>query len=239
MSWFDLYCLIRQMTTGWRLGGRACFAALVSAFLSHERFHAANAVDHLARIGRFKRCQAYRKIEKFLHRKTMNLDAVWQWLWDHYTAQLKDCFVLVDWTMWKESRQVLMAALVRAGRCLPFLAVAYQIRKMLRSQNRAEHAFFLLSGLLKRRDQQITCINNRGSARISLLKQLRRDNLGFLARVCHNTYFACEQYQGLLRDYSIKEGGLVYCRRPAGVDGQSRGESLQPAHGHREWLPRH
>ena len=54
MSWLDLYFLIRQMTTQWRLGGRSCFAALVSAFLYHERFHTANAVDHLARIGRFK-----------------------------------------------------------------------------------------------------------------------------------------------------------------------------------------
>ena len=46
MSWFDLYFLIRLMTTDWRIGGRTCFAALVSAFLYHERFHTANAVDH-------------------------------------------------------------------------------------------------------------------------------------------------------------------------------------------------
>jgi Transposase DDE domain len=209
MSWMDLYCLIRQMTTSWRLGGRSCFAALVSAFLYHERFHTANAVDHLARTRRFKRRQAYRKIEKFLHRKTMNLDAVWQWLWDHYTANLKDCFVLVDWTMWKDGRQVLMAALTHGGRCLPFLAVAYQVRKILRSQNQAEHAFFLLLSLLKRPQQQITCINDRGFARISLIKQLRLDDLRFITRVCHNTYFASPKYQGLLRDYPIKEGDLI------------------------------
>ena len=209
MSWLDLYCLIRQMTTGWRLGGRSCFAALVSAFLYHERFHTANAVDHLARTRRFNRRQAYRKIEKFLHRKTMNLDSVWQWLWDHYTAQIKDCFVLVDWTMWKDGRQVLMAALIHVGRCLPFLAVAYQVQKVLRSQNQAEHAFFLLLSLFKRADQMITCINDRGFARISLLKQLGQDHLHFITRVCHNTYFASEKYQGLLRDYAIQAGGLV------------------------------
>jgi Transposase DDE domain len=209
MSWLDLYCLIRQMTTDWRLGGRACFAALVSAFLYHERFHAANAVDHLARIRRFNRRQAYRKIEKFLHRKTMNLESIWQWLWDHYTAQIKDGFVLVDWTMWKDGRQVLMAALMHAGRCLPFLAVAYQIQKALRSQNQAENAFFLLLSLLKRPGQQITCINDRGFARISLIKQFHQDGLRFITRVCHNTYFASDQYQGLLRDYAIKGGGLV------------------------------
>ena len=44
MSWLDLYFLVRQMTTDWRLGGRTCFAALVSAFLYHERFHSSNAV---------------------------------------------------------------------------------------------------------------------------------------------------------------------------------------------------
>jgi hypothetical protein len=209
MSWLDLYFLVRQMTTGWRTGGRTCFAALVSAFLYHERFHSANAVDHLARIRRFARRKAYRKIEKFLHRKTMNLEAVWQWLWDHYTAQLKDCFVLVDWTMWRDGRQVLMAALAQAGRCLPFLAVAYQVQKLLRSQNQAEHAFFLLLSLLKRPNQQITCINDRGVARISLIKQLRLDDLRFITRVCHNTYFASDKYKGLLRDYAIKEGGLV------------------------------
>lgn len=209
MSWMDLYFLVRQMTTGWRLGGRACFAALVCAFLYHERFHTANAVDHLARTRRFKRRQAYRKIEKFLQRKTMNLDSVWQWLWDHYTAQIKDCFVLVDWTMWKDGRQVLMAALAHSGRCLLLFAVAYQIQKLLRSQNQAEHAFFLLLSLFKRPDQQITCINDRGFARISLVKQLRQDKLRFITRVCHNTYFANDRYQGLLRDYAIKEGGLV------------------------------
>lgn len=96
MSWVDLYLLVRQMTTGWKLGGRACFAAIVSAFLYHERYHTSNAVDHLARTRRFPRRKAYRKIEKFLHRKTINLEVVWQWLWDNYTAQIKDCFVLVD-----------------------------------------------------------------------------------------------------------------------------------------------
>jgi hypothetical protein len=197
------------MTTSWRLGSRSCFAALVSAFLYHERFHSANAVDHLARTRRFNRRHAYRKIEKFFHRKTINLDAVWQWLWNSYSAQIKDCFVLVDWTMWRDGRQVLMAALMHAGRCLPVLAVAYQIQKMLRSQNQAEHAFFLLLSLLKRPNQQITCINDRGFARISLLKHLRQDGLRFITRVCHNTYFASPQYQGLLRDYAIKEGGLV------------------------------
>ena len=209
MSWLDLYFLVRRMTTGWRTGGRTCFAALVSAFLYHERFHTSNAVDHLARTRHFKRRKAYRKIEKFLHRKAMKLDAVWQWLWDHYTAQIKDCFLLIDWTMWKDGRQVLMAALAHSGRCLPFFAVAYQIKKMLRSQNQAEHAFFLLLSLLKRANQQITCINDRGFSRISLVKQLRQRDLRFITRVCHNTYFSSPKYQGLLRDYAIKEGSLV------------------------------
>ena len=208
MSWIDLYFLVRQMTTSWRVGGRTCFAALVSAFLYHERFHTSNAVDHLAGIRRFPRRKAYRKIEKFLHRKTQNLDEVWQWLWNHYTSQLKDCFVLIDWTMWRDGRQVLMAALMHSGRCLPFLAVAYQVRKLLRSQNQAEHAFFLLLAMVRRSNQQITCINDRGFARISLVKQLRQHRLRFITRVCHNTYFSSSKYQGLLRDYQIKEGGL-------------------------------
>jgi hypothetical protein len=102
-----------------------------------------------------------------------------------------------------------MAALAHSGRCLPFLAVAYQVKKMLRSQNQAEHSFFLLLSLLKRSNQQITCINDRGFARISLVKQLRLRDLRFITRICHNTYFSSEKYQGLLRDYQIKEGGLV------------------------------
>ena len=209
MSWLDLYFLVRQMTTDWHIGGRTCFAALVSAFLYHERFHTANAVDHLARTRRFPRRKAYRKVEKFLHRKTMKLDSVWQWLWDHYTEQIKDCFLLIDWTMWKDGRQVLMAALAHSGRCLPLLAVAYQIKKIVRSQNQAEHAFFLLLSLLRGSNQQITCINDRGFARISLVKQLRLRGLRFITRVCHNTYFSSSKYQGLLRDYQIKEGCLV------------------------------
>ena len=209
MSWLDLYFLVRQMTTSWRTGGRTCFAALVSAFLYHERFHTSNAVDHLSRIRRFPRRKAYRKIEKFLHRKTQNLDSVWQWLWDHYTAQLRDCFLLVDWTMWRDGRQVLMAALAHSGRCLPLFAVAYQIKKILRSQDQAEHAFFSLLSLLRRENQQITCINDRGFARISLVKQFLQHDLRFITRVCHNTYFASSKYEGLLRDYSVKEGSLA------------------------------
>lgn len=209
MSWLDLYLLVRQMTTDWRLGGRTCFAALVCAFLYHERFHSSNAVDHLARTRRFKRRKAYRKIEKFLHRKSMKVDSVWQWLWDRYTAQIKDCFVLIDWTMWKDGRQVLMAALAHSGRCLPFLAAAYRVRELLRSQNQAEHSFFLLLSLLRRPNQQITCINDRGFARISLVKQLRQRRLRFITRVCHNTYFSSSKYKGLLRDYQIKEGIVV------------------------------
>jgi hypothetical protein len=89
------------------------------------------------------------------------------------------------------------------------LAVAYQVRKLLRSQNQAEHSFFLLLSLLKRPNQQITCINDRGFARISLVKQLRERNLHFITRVCHNTYFSSSKYEGLLRDYQIKEGELV------------------------------
>jgi hypothetical protein len=197
------------MTTDWRIGGRTCFAALVSAFLYHERFYTSNAVDHLSRTRRSNRRKAYRKIEKFLHRKTMNPDSVWQWLWDHYTAQIIDCFLLVDWTMWKDGRQVLMAAVAHSGRCLPLFAFAYQIKKILRSQNQAGHAFSLLLSLLGRSNQQITCINCRGFARISLVKQLRQHQLRFITRVCHDTYFASKTYQGLLRDYAIKEGGLV------------------------------
>ena len=60
MSWIDLYFLVRQMITTWRIGGRAYFVALVSAFLHHERFHTSNAVDHLSRTRRFKRRKAYR-----------------------------------------------------------------------------------------------------------------------------------------------------------------------------------
>jgi hypothetical protein len=111
--------------------------------------------------------------------------------------------------MWKDGRQVLMAALAHSGRCLPSFAVAYQIKKILRSQNQAEHAFFLLLSLLRRSNQQITCINGRGFARISPVKQLRLRQLRFITRVCHNTYFASKPYEGLLRDYAIKEGGLV------------------------------
>ena len=209
MSWIDLYLLVHQMTTSWRKGGRTCFAALVSAFLYHEHYHTSNSVDHLARIRHFARRKAYRKIEKFLHRKTHNLHPVWQWLWDHYTAQIKDCFVLIDWTMWRDGRQVLMAALAHSGRCLPFLAVAYQVRKVLRSQNQAEHAFFSLLGLLRHSNQQITCINDRGFARISLVKQFAQRNLRFITRVCHKTYFSSPKYKGLLREYQIKEGSLV------------------------------
>lgn len=55
MSWLDLYFLVRQMTTQWWLGGRAYFTSLVSDFLYHERFHTANAVDHLARTRRIPR----------------------------------------------------------------------------------------------------------------------------------------------------------------------------------------
>src|SRR6185503_10520125 len=181
----------------------------VSAFLYHEHYHTSNSVDHLARIRHFARRKAYRKIEKFLHRKTHNLHPVWQWLWDHYTAQIKDCFVLIDWTMWRDGRQVLMAALAHSGRCLPFLAVAYQVRKVLRSHNQAEHAFFSLLGLLRHSNQQMTCINDRGFARISLVKQFAQRNLRFITRVCHNTYFSSPKYKGLLREYQIKEGSLV------------------------------
>ena len=208
MSWIDLYSLVRQMTTSWRVGGPTCFAALVSAFLYHQRFHSSNAVDHISLTRRFPRRKAYRKIEKFLHRKTMSLGEVWQWLWDHYTSQIKDCFVLIDSTMWRDGRQVLMAALTHSGRCLPFLAVAHRVRKLLRSQDQAERAFFLLLALLRRSNQQITCINDRGFARISLVKQLRQRKLRFITRVCHNAYFSSPKYQGLLRDYTIKEGGL-------------------------------
>jgi hypothetical protein len=95
------------------------------------------------------------------------------------------------------------------GRCLLSLAVAYQIKKMLSSQNQAEHAFFLVLSLLGRSNQQITCINDRGFARISLVKRLRLRKLNFITRVCHNPYFSSTKYQGFLRDYQIKEGGLV------------------------------
>src|SRR5689334_14808611 len=105
MSWIDLYRLVQTMTTGWRMGGQACFAALVAAFLYHERYHSSNAVDLLARVRHISQRHAYRKIEKFLHRRQMRLEVVWQWLWDHYTAPLRECFVLVDWTMWKDGRQ--------------------------------------------------------------------------------------------------------------------------------------
>jgi hypothetical protein len=88
------------------------------------------------------------------------------------------------------------------------LAVAYQVKKILRSQNQAEHAFFSLLSLLRGSNQQITCINDRGFARISLVKQLRQHQLRFITRVCHNTYFSSPRYQGLLRDYQIKEGRL-------------------------------
>jgi hypothetical protein len=46
MYWFDLYFLVRQITTGWLIHGRTRFAALVSASLYHERFHPSNAADH-------------------------------------------------------------------------------------------------------------------------------------------------------------------------------------------------
>jgi hypothetical protein len=36
MSWIDLYFLVRQMTTDWHIGGRACFAALLYAFLRSQ-----------------------------------------------------------------------------------------------------------------------------------------------------------------------------------------------------------
>ena len=209
MSWIDLYLLVHQMTTPWTKASRTCFAALVSAFLYHERFHTANAVDHLARIRHFHRRKAYRKIEKFLHRKTMDLQQLWQWLWDRYTLQIKDCFVLVDWTMWKDGRQVLLAALAHSGRCLPFLAVAYHIKEILKSQNQAEDSFFLLLSLLKHTNQQITCIKDRGFSRISLLKKMDDLKLHFITRVCHNTYFASEKYQGILRDFQIRAGQMI------------------------------
>jgi hypothetical protein len=56
MSWLDLYFLVRQMITQWWLGA-VLVLPLVSAFLYHERFHTANAVDHLARTRRVPRCR--------------------------------------------------------------------------------------------------------------------------------------------------------------------------------------
>jgi hypothetical protein len=51
--------------------------------------------------------------------------------------------------MWRDGRQILMVALMHSGRCSPLLAVAYQVKKLLCSQNQAEHAFFLLLSLLR------------------------------------------------------------------------------------------
>jgi len=204
MNWTDLYRLIEQITIGYRKGGRFCFAALVAAFLYHERYHTSNAVDSLSRVRNLSARMAYRKIEKFLKRKTMRLECIWQWLWWSYTRHLSDCYVVIDWTMWKDGRQVLLAGIMHSSRCLPFLAVAYDIRKMERSQNQAESAFFIILRLLRRVGQRITCINDRGFARISLLKELSDSSLHFITRVCHGTYFANEKYQGLLKDLPLK-----------------------------------
>jgi hypothetical protein len=204
MNWTDLYRLIEQITIGYRKGGRYCFAALVAAFLYHERFHRHNAVDSLSQMRKLSSRMAYRKIEKFLKRKTMRLECLWQWLWWNYTRYLNDCYVVIDWTMWGDGRQVLLAAIMHRSRCLPFLAVAYDIRKIERSQNQAESAFFIILRLLRRVGQRITCINDRGFARISLLKELSRSNLHFITRVCHQTHFENEKYQGLLKNLPLK-----------------------------------
>ena len=71
-------------------------APLVAAFLYQERYHRPKAVDLLARVCHFSPRHVYRKIEKFPHRRRMRLEVVWQWLWDHYTEQLRECFVLVE-----------------------------------------------------------------------------------------------------------------------------------------------
>jgi Transposase DDE domain len=209
MSWWDLYTIVEQMTSGFQPGGRACFAALVAAFLYHERYHTANAVDLLARIKSYGYRKAYRKIEKFLHRKVMRFDPVWQWLWDQFTAQLRDCFVLVDWTMWADGRQVLMAAVAHSGRCLPCLAVAYDLKAMTRSQNQAEQSFFLLLKMLGRVGQQITAIKDRGFGRIALLQAFSAWQLHFITRVCHGTYFSNPKYQGLLKEFPLRPGDLI------------------------------
>lgn len=65
MNGMDLYTILGPMTSSWRAGGRACFAALIGAFLYHERYHSANAVDLLVRVRGYGYRMAYRKIEKF------------------------------------------------------------------------------------------------------------------------------------------------------------------------------
>ncbi|HXG64270.1 MAG TPA: transposase [Blastocatellia bacterium] len=102
-----------------------------------------------------------------------------------------------------------MAALAHQGRCLPFLAAAYQIKNILRSQNQAEHSFFLLLSLLKRANQQLTCIKDRGFARIGLLRKMDELKLHFITGVCHNTYFASDHYQGILRDLPVRAGQVL------------------------------
>lgn len=208
MTWRELYTLVSAMTTSLRPGGRACFAALVAAFLYHERFHTSNAVDLLARVKHYTCRKAYRKIEKFRARQRMRLESVWQWLWDNFTVNLGDCFVLVDWTRWAAGRQVLLAALIHSGRCLPYLAVAYCIKQMSRSQNLAEESFFLLMRTLRRAHQQITCLKDRGFGRIDLLQKFPLWPLHVITRISHRASFQSEKFQGLLKDFRIAEGQL-------------------------------
>jgi len=134
--------------------------------------------------------------------------------WHAAYPRRRPLLVSIDWTKIRRLH-CLMAAVVVAGRGLPFCWQSYRDRVQGKSQNVLEYALLLRIKASLRPGVRLVILADRGFGRAALIQQCQRLGLDYLVRIAGDVIVRGERFRGNLQQYPLTRGACQGWREVA------------------------
>lgn len=145
--------------------------------------------------GRTSPKHAIKRVDRFLSNPRFDHRRAQEALLRRVIGPRKRVLIAVDWTKVRRW-QVLVAAVVQSGRCIPVMWAVQDPKKVHKSWNAFEHGFFSWLAEALPEGVEAVLLLDRGFKRVELVRVLRRLGLRFVIRTGGNVHVRHARYCG-------------------------------------------
>jgi hypothetical protein len=188
----------------WDKRRAACFSRLVAGAMLAGRLG-------VAAIGRWLPSDTTDKhrikaVDRFLGNGKVDLDTLWVSLLAIATSGVRRLYVLLDWTDLDGRHEVLQAAVCYGGRAVPVAWATARKGHYLRSRNRMESTLCTTIKALLPVGVELVIVADRGFARASLFRALRRAGIHFIIRIRREVHLLDDSGRGPVAKRRVRRG---------------------------------
>jgi hypothetical protein len=204
MSVAGVVAFVRDLVKSWDVRRADCLANLTYALMRAGRLG-------VAEIGRFVPTPTTDKhhvkaVDRFLGNQAIDLLPLWSGLIALACYRTTRLFVLIDWTDLGNGFEVLKATVSYGGRSQPVAWVTTRKGYYGRSRNLFESNFCRLLKTLLPPGVELVIVADRGFARVTLFRALKKAGIWFIIRVRRDVHLVHGRGRGRLEDRRMELG---------------------------------